>query len=685
MPRLKILAAAACLLLSTPALPQTTVRQSGTVTAQHLPYWVTSGVIGDGGSATDSPITSIGVTNNGGAGICVASDRQSAAGRNQLCFGAQTAGAATISLQNYGTAAAQTLNFVLNGVTSTLGFTAGNPQVGDLAFFQTAQVLADSGIAASNGIISAGAWAGTPIAVIHGGTGGTTAAVARTNLGLGTISTQDSANVDITGGAITGIPSPTNPSDVAIKSYVDANASGLNILAQSTLATAAVLPNTPSYSNGASGVGATLTAGSNSTLTVDGTIANLSDVVLVNNQAAALQNGIYTVTTAGSGGAPWVLTRATYFDSPAEMTVGSYTFITAGATNINTSWVLSTTTASVGVTAVNFNKFSSVGTVVTQLNQQTGALVMLPYPQGRLTLTSGTPVVATSVAAATTVYYTAYAGKNIPIYNGTAVAAYQLCVAGTAGACESSVALGSNWAGNSNYDFFETLSGGLPVLCTGPAWTSATGRGSGAGTTQLQQFDGINTNAVTMTCRTGNATTISVAANQGTFVGTMRTGAAGQTNFIFGASAPGGTAGNFGIWNAYNKVTIKTTVNDSNQNWPYVSTTPRPADNSTGNSVSFISGLAEDGFSCNYANRLQVAALSFFTIGCSLDSTSTFDRKNLAFNGAASTTHFPMSVKNDYNPVLGWHTVQAIEAGDGTNNNPSSGSTDEAFMFEFSM
>src|SRR5229473_3565656 len=104
----------AALLFAGPALAQS-VQQSGTVTQKHVPYWVTSGVIGDGGSATDSLITSMGVTNNGGAGFCVSSDRQSAAGRNQLCFGASTAGPATISLQNYGTAAAQSLEFVING------------------------------------------------------------------------------------------------------------------------------------------------------------------------------------------------------------------------------------------------------------------------------------------------------------------------------------------------------------------------------------------------------------------------------------------------------------------------------------------------------------------------------------------------------------------------------------------
>lgn len=169
--------------------------------------------------------------------------------------------------------------------------------------------------------------------------------------------------VAIGGGTITGMPNPVAASDVANKSYVDSLATGLNLLPASGLATAAVLPNTPTYNNGASGVGATLTAGTNSTLTVDGTVAILGTVVLVKNQAAPAQNGIYTVTTAGSGSAAWVLTRATYFDQAAEMKSGSYTLITGGSTNINSSWTLQTAVTTVGTDPSNWAQFSAACSV----------------------------------------------------------------------------------------------------------------------------------------------------------------------------------------------------------------------------------------------------------------------------------------------------------------------------------
>lgn len=145
-------------LVVSPAMAAT-VQQSGTVTVNHIPYWVTNGVIGDGGSSVDSPITSIGVTNNGGSGICVNSARQTAAGYNALCLGASTTGAATISLQNYGTATAQNLNFVINGITVTFPtsgqafvlanppFTAGHAS----CFLNTTSTLIDCGAGISAG------------------------------------------------------------------------------------------------------------------------------------------------------------------------------------------------------------------------------------------------------------------------------------------------------------------------------------------------------------------------------------------------------------------------------------------------------------------------------------------------------------------------------------------------------
>lgn len=96
------------------------------------------------------------------------------------------------------------------------------------------------------------------------------------------------------------------------------HAQGLTTYTAALVATTAAL--TAVYANGVLGVGATLTnSGAQAALTVDGVLQVVGNRVLVKNQAAPAQNGIYTVTTVGTGATNWVLTRATDFDQAAEV------------------------------------------------------------------------------------------------------------------------------------------------------------------------------------------------------------------------------------------------------------------------------------------------------------------------------------------------------------------------------
>lgn len=179
----------------------------------------------------------------------------------------------------------------------------------------------------------------------------------RTALGLGTIATQAASGVAITGGSITGLSAPSLTSDAATKGYVDGLVAGFHVLNALEAATTTALPNTPTYDNGTAGVGATLTAGSNGALTVDGISLSTSNSILVKDQADQTQNGVYDVTDAGSGSTPYILTRNTSANTPTDLT-NAYVLIVGGTVNSSSGWVSNSVTT-IGSDNIIFHQFSS--------------------------------------------------------------------------------------------------------------------------------------------------------------------------------------------------------------------------------------------------------------------------------------------------------------------------------------
>ena len=169
------------------------------------------------------------------------------------------------------------------------------------------------------------------------------------------------ADVSMNSYKLTSVATPVSSTDAANKQYVDDVAQGLNIHAASYAATTANLNAT--YSNGSSGVGATLTnAGTQAAFSVDGVSPALNARILVKNQTTTSQNGIYTLTTVGTGSTNWVLTRATDFDSAVEIAGGDFTFVDAGSTLANTGWVCVDEVTTVGTDPIVFQQFSGAGT-----------------------------------------------------------------------------------------------------------------------------------------------------------------------------------------------------------------------------------------------------------------------------------------------------------------------------------
>ncbi len=161
---------------------------------------------------------------------------------------------------------------------------------------------------------------------------------------------------------VTGLAAPTAAADAANKGYVDSVVAGLTFIPPGArVATTGAL--TATYNNGTLGVGATLTnSTTQAALTIDGVLTVVADVVLVKNQAAPAQNGIYTVTTVGTGATNWVLTRATNYDQLAEIVAGSYTAVGAGTVNAATLWIMTgSTPITVGTTAIPWTQLNVTG------------------------------------------------------------------------------------------------------------------------------------------------------------------------------------------------------------------------------------------------------------------------------------------------------------------------------------
>lgn len=151
---------------------------------------------------------------------------------------------------------------------------------------------------------------------------------------------------------------PAQPNDGANKQYVDTVASNFSFLDSTLCATTAHL--TVSYNNGASGVGATLTnTGTLGAFSVDNYSPLVTQRVLVKNQMNQTENGVYTLSVVGDNLTPWVLTRATDYDSPSEITAGSLVSVLYGQTQADTIWAETQQITNIGTDDIIFIKFSS--------------------------------------------------------------------------------------------------------------------------------------------------------------------------------------------------------------------------------------------------------------------------------------------------------------------------------------
>lgn len=309
--------------------------------------------------------------------------------------------------------------------------------------------------------------------------------------------------LNMTGNLITNLATPVASTDAATKAYVDSIATGLQV---KTAATCATTTNLASLSG---------------LLTIDGVTVTAGQRVLVKNQTASQNNGIY-VAAAGA----W--SRSTDADSWAEL-VGAAVFVTSGSVNGSTTWVCNVApNGTLGTTSVTFVQFGAsssytAGTGLTLAGNQfsitapvtpalggTGVTSLTGIPYGNntsaFTVATGSQIASqigsNAVAKATNI---AGGGANrIPYQSATDTTGF--LPAGTSGQILTSGGSGAVpfWQDNNNGiwygatppvdttlypQWWNTTNGTLYVYYatngTGPTWVESDANGVGSGNSYL--------------------------------------------------------------------------------------------------------------------------------------------------------------------------------------------------------
>lgn len=225
------------------------------------------------------------------------------------------------------------------------------------------------------------------------------------------------------GATITGVATPVNATDVANKAYVDAAVTGLDFKQNARLGTVTALP---ANTAAGSGAGKTLTATTNGALLVDGIAVAVGNRILVKNEAASANNGVYVVTATGSPTATYVLTRATDSDTNAEVHANEFLFVSEGNTIADTGWVLATNdTITVDTTGLTYVQFTgsglyAAGTGLTLTGNQFSITAPIPVNlggTGLIGLGTANQILGTNAAGTGLEYKTVTAGTGISVSN----------------------------------------------------------------------------------------------------------------------------------------------------------------------------------------------------------------------------------------------------------------------------
>lgn len=146
------------------------------------------------------------------------------------------------------------------------------------------------------------------------------------------------AAVSLNSQKITNLDTPTATGDAATKGYVDGLINGLDWKNSVRVATTAAGTLASDFENGD---------------TVDGVALVTGNRILIKNQAAPAENGIYVVAASGAPA------RAEDANTSAEVTAGMAVWVAEGTTNGDSAWAITTNDPiTLGVTGLTFAQIS---------------------------------------------------------------------------------------------------------------------------------------------------------------------------------------------------------------------------------------------------------------------------------------------------------------------------------------
>lgn len=240
--------------------------------------------------------------------------------------------------------------------------------------------------------------------------------------------------------------------------------------------------------------------------------------------------------------------------------------------------------------------------------------------EGRLTLTTATPITTTDVTAATTLYFTPFRGNRIGTYDGAAWSVNAFT--------EKSITLATLTSGLPYDVFIVDATLALELV----AWSNATTR-----VTALALQDGIY-------CKTGALTR--------RYLGTICIKATGQCE---------DSLLNRFVWNYYNRALRAMKAVDTTDSWTYAVSAWQQANAATGNKVQFVVGVAEDIVRSMAVGELNTGSgIAGCAAGIGLDATNANSAEVFQeINGGAGTGS-TVAIYRGY-PGIGYHYLAWLE------------------------